>query len=191
MNRPPLPRDLAIRKGIRRQLLTFVMLLSHNCHKKRVLSELEQTLTRPSGTLSHRMGEGWGEGSVLSTFDSRPSTALCSHSPRVVIEMAALLRDAATRLLFLKTSNVGHQPLDLFVRESFRRFHHGLAFLVLDAFLDGLEGFVVLQLGLDFRIRVILDSEFLAHLGLAFAVRTVAFGAGLLPRLFCIRSEGR
>ncbi|HZL43852.1 MAG TPA: hypothetical protein VFD66_11315, partial [Verrucomicrobiae bacterium] len=33
-----------------------------------------RTLTRPSGTLSHPMGEGRGEGSFLSTLDTRPST---------------------------------------------------------------------------------------------------------------------
>src|ERR1043165_8570927 len=80
----------------------------------------------------------------------------------------------ASASLLLKGPHVGDKGFGVFVRNSLCRFHHDLAFLILEAFLDGLQRGIVLQLCLDFGIRVILAAGLLSHLSLAFAVSSVA-----------------
>jgi hypothetical protein len=89
--------------------------------------------------------------------------------------------------LFFESANIGHKRFDFIVRQLVAIGIHLLFAIFHDAFLDAFDGDLVLQFGLDLRVAVILDAEFLAHLGLAFAIRAVAFGARLVPILFGIR----
>src|SRR3954462_3417854 len=74
--------------------------------------------------------------------------------------------------LFLKLTDVGDEVLDVRIAQAFSRLHlDGLA--ILDAFLDRLEGFVVLQLVLVFGGGHVFRAGFLAHLRVAFAVGAV------------------
>src|ERR1035441_7762789 len=89
--------------------------------------------------------------------------------------------------LLLEVADVLHERLDFIIAQRLAESFH-LGFLpVLHSVLDGLRHGVVLQGFLDFGIRIILDSELLAHLGLALAIRSVALGATLFPVLFRVR----
>ena len=86
------------------------------------------------------------------------------------------------RVLF-KRLHVCHQRLDFIIAQTFGWFH--LRFVpVLDAFFDGLEHFVVLELGLNFGIGEVLRAGFLAHFSFRFAVRAVAFDAMFFVSFF-------
>jgi len=70
---------------------------------------------------------------------------------------------------------MGHQGLDVVVRQAFDWFHQSLVIL-LESFFESLEGFIIFQVCLDLGVGIIFDTEFLSHLGLAFAISSVAFG---------------
>src|SRR5882762_5922565 len=78
-------------------------------------------------------------------------------------------------VLFLERPQVGDGGLDVVIRK-LRRLHQGFVVL-LHAFLDGFESLVVGERRLHGRVSVILCAELLAHLGRAFAIVAVAFGA--------------
>src|ERR1035441_9862262 len=83
-------------------------------------------------------------------------------------------------ILLLELPHVGYQGFDVVVRHVFCRAHQLLAVFVLEPFLDGLEGSIVLEVGLHLGVGVIFGAHLLAHLGFSFAVGPVALGARFL-----------
>jgi hypothetical protein len=75
---------------------------------------------------------------------------------------------------------VCHQRFHLIIAQVGESFHLGFV-IFLDAFFDGFGHFVVFHIGLDFSIGVILNPEFLAHLGFADAIFAMALSAVLGP----------
>ena len=90
-------------------------------------------------------------------------------------------------LLRFQTAHVGDQSLDFVIRQGIERFHQGLAILVLHPFFDRLGRRIILQLRLNLGVREILDAQFLAHFGLALAIRAEALGAERIPDCFSVR----
>ena len=75
------------------------------------------------------------------------------------------------------------------VVHAFGRFHAGLI-AVFDAFFDGLDHVLIFEGGLDLGVGKIFDLGLFAHLGIAFAVGTVAFGAGFGIGFFDVSRRG-
>src|SRR6185437_6578342 len=92
--------------------------------------------------------------------------------------------------LFLVSADLLHERLEFVVAQAFGRFHPGLAFRILEAFLERLESFLVGESRLDLGVAEILDSHLLADLRVALAFGAVTFDAGFLPILFNVRSRG-
>src|SRR3974390_2398645 len=102
---------------------------------------------------------------------------------RMVFESKAALQ--------FETAYVGDQRLDLviaaFVTEG---LHLELAILV-DSFLDDLDGLVVGEGSLDFGVGEVLDLQLAANRGLSLAVLAMAHGAIFVPGLLYVpRSRG-
>ena len=75
---------------------------------------------------------------------------------------------------------MGDKSFDLVVGEFVAVTFHLFFSTLFDAFLDGLKGFGVISLGLNFGISIILGPGLAAHAGLSFAIGAVTFGAFLL-----------
>src|SRR5215475_7772180 len=85
---------------------------------------------------------------------------------------------------------MGYQRLDFIIAQIRKTLHFGLI-TFFDTFLDGFGHLVVFHGILHFWVGVVLYAKFLAHLGFAFAILAMTFGAILGPDRFGIRRPGR
>jgi hypothetical protein len=100
------------------------------------------------------------------------------------------LRRFSLQGLLLEGAHIGDQTLDVIVAQALGGFHDNLVFFDFQAFFDRFGGVGVLQVSLYLGIGVIFDAELLAHLGLAFAIGAVAFGAVLFVKGFSFLGLG-
>lgn len=82
--------------------------------------------------------------------------------------------------LFLERANLGHQRLDIVVRQALGGFHLGLV-PVFDPLLDRLGRLLIGERRLIGGVGKVLHLHFLADLRIALAIGAVAFLAGLIP----------
>src|SRR5260221_6864805 len=109
---------------------------------------------------------------------------------RPLFPKAVCVLNFTTPSLF-ECADVSDQSFDLVVVQNFAKgFHLGLV-AVFPAFFDAFEHFCVFHFRLHLGVGVILYPDFLAHFGVAFAIRPVAFGAVLFPVFLHVSSFGR